>query len=234
MDFLRRLDPGRSAAPGAARLDLAPRWLEPAAPLVDAEATAPVDTVAPLRVAAVRAPARRQPGPLDLLARSDPDPPPAHAVRAPAPTPAVAAHVGFVATARLPDRVPYPAAPSARQQAESITPRSAPLDRAVPPEADPARAVVPVEPKLPAAPSLPPSAGPVSAHVPHDGPLRLDALAERRPPAGGAPPIVHVTIDRIDVRLPAASAPTAQSERRPRPSGAVAPLADYLRGGGRA
>jgi|JI10StandDraft_1071094.scaffolds.fasta_scaffold1529676_2 hypothetical protein len=63
-----------------------------------------------------------------------------------------------------------------------------------------------------------------------DGPLRIEAIAERQPRAAGEPPIVHVTIDRIDVRLPAGDAAPSPRERRPRAAGAVAPLSDYLRG----
>ena len=66
-----------------------------------------------------------------------------------------------------------------------------------------------------------------------DGPLRIEAIAERQPRAAGEPPIVHVTIDRIDVRLPTADATPAARERRPRAPSGVASLSDYLRGGGR-
>jgi hypothetical protein len=73
----------------------------------------------------------------------------------------------------------------------------------------------------------PPSSGSAEA------PLRIDLLRDRV--AEGKPvepaPIVHVTIDRIDVRLPPAPAAVAPA-RRPRPASTVAPLADYLRSGG--
>jgi hypothetical protein len=71
---------------------------------------------------------------------------------------------------------------------------------------------------------------PIPTRDAHDRPLRIEALAERRPHAASEPPIVHVTIDRIDVRLPTADATPATRERRPRTASAVAPLSDYLRG----
>jgi hypothetical protein len=60
-------------------------------------------------------------------------------------------------------------------------------------------------------------------------PLRPEAVREAARPAVPAP-VVHVTIDRIDVRLPSAPAPAGRAAPRPRPSSAQPALGDYLRG----
>jgi hypothetical protein len=61
-------------------------------------------------------------------------------------------------------------------------------------------------------------------------PLSEAALAGRTPAARELAPVIHVTIDRIDVRAPAPSqAPPAQRKARTEP---VVSLSDYLRGGG--
>ena len=57
-------------------------------------------------------------------------------------------------------------------------------------------------------------------------PLRASSLPASPPAA--APPVVHVTIDRIDVHLPPLAA--AGPARRARPPAAAPTLADYLRG----
>ena len=66
-------------------------------------------------------------------------------------------------------------------------------------------------------------------HAPVRPPLSEQALAQRVQPTKGERTIVHVTIDRIDVRAPApAQAPRAQAKPRPAPTTS---LADYLRRG---
>jgi hypothetical protein len=58
-----------------------------------------------------------------------------------------------------------------------------------------------------------------------------DAALAAPPPTGGSTPVIHVTIDRIDVRAlasPQRPAPTRSRAASPRVS-----LADYLRGGPR-
>lgn len=61
-------------------------------------------------------------------------------------------------------------------------------------------------------------------------PLRAEAVRERDRGAADEPaPVIHVTIDRIDVRLPSTAAtPPAPARRRAAPT--VAALGDYLRG----
>jgi hypothetical protein len=64
----------------------------------------------------------------------------------------------------------------------------------------------------------------------HAAPLSAAALAARMPARSEAPPVIHVTIDRIDVRAAPtpARAPGAQRARHGTPS---VSLADYLRAG---
>jgi hypothetical protein len=87
------------------------------------------------------------------------------------------------------------------------------------------------------------SADPAQAHtlVPDDraaarasrAPLREATLARRVSMPRDEPPVIHVTIDRIDVRAPAAPArPAAQRSRAQQQQPSVS-LADYLRGRGR-
>jgi hypothetical protein len=59
-------------------------------------------------------------------------------------------------------------------------------------------------------------------------PLTATTLAARASTAVAAPTVIHVSIDRIDLRLPAAAAP-ARSPQRSRTATTV-PLAEYLSG----
>lgn len=61
-------------------------------------------------------------------------------------------------------------------------------------------------------------------------PLSDAALASRSPRFRPLDPVIHVTIDRIDVRAPA-PAPEKPTSRRPRMEPSVT-LSDFLRGGG--
>lgn len=78
--------------------------------------------------------------------------------------------------------------------------------------------------------TLPPPVGP--SPLQHTAALRRHedaAPASNSAGAADAAPIVHVTIDRIDVRLPPAAPNAAAAPRRAREPRAT-PLADYLRG----
>jgi len=60
-------------------------------------------------------------------------------------------------------------------------------------------------------------------------PLRESTVAQRAAPARGeTPTIVHVTIDRVDVRAPPAPAFTPSLNQKPRAMSTVS-LSDYLR-----
>jgi hypothetical protein len=61
--------------------------------------------------------------------------------------------------------------------------------------------------------------------------MSAPALAERHAAAAEPRPVVHVTIDRIDVRAPAAPARPAAAPRARNAAPSVS-LADYLRQGG--
>jgi hypothetical protein len=73
---------------------------------------------------------------------------------------------------------------------------------------------------------LPPAPQVASMSRRHPPPLRDAALASRVS-GPGAPPVVHITIDRIDVRAPDLSKPAAPS-KPPRRRPAIS-LSDYLR-----
>jgi hypothetical protein len=62
-------------------------------------------------------------------------------------------------------------------------------------------------------------------------PARVQALSPQPAQATAAPPVVHVHIDRIEVRAPAA-APARPAPARPARTAAQHSLADYLRGEG--
>lgn len=230
MDFLRRLDPGRVADPGAARLDELPRWLAPAS---TPPAAAPESTAAARLPAAVQTPRARAaalPGERARAVRHEPG---RAAVAAPLerdqaqPPPAQQDAVGRQATG------PAAAPPTTSAQAEAprsgrastVEPADRPAEHRQAPSDTP-EAVHVRERPLPTLPEAPPD------HLRQ--PLRTQALAERRAQPAREPRVVHVTIDRLDVRLPAAQTPAPPpGERRPRAPSAVAPLSDYLRGGGR-
>ena len=99
----------------------------------------------------------------------------------------------------------------------------------------PARSATPSAAFLPSTvtrvpPFAPSPSSPLGAPL---SPARAQALSPRPLPAtsaASAPPVVHVHIDRIDVRAPAA-APARPAPARPARTAAPHTLADYLRGG---
>jgi hypothetical protein len=229
MDFLRRLHPGHADSAAAARLDRAPRWATsgeaPQAAVVATPFVAPApndvraarshtDVTAPLRSAGteLQRPAR----PLPVAAAA------AVAVAAP--------QRSNPAPSQLPDRpvASHDGKPIAGQRALSAAPGrvgAAPLGAALfeHPRAvrETAPSTTPAEPLARNRPTREPPA-----------PLRAQALQQAaRAQRADAAPVVHVTIDRIDVRVPApASAPAPT--RKPRAASTAAPLGDYLRASG--
>ncbi|MBI2767714.1 MAG: hypothetical protein HYX53_17595 [Chloroflexi bacterium] len=99
---------------------------------------------------------------------------------------------------------------------EREAPRPAPVAARAP---EPPRPPAPVQ-RLETRPFTPPAV-----------PSQQGSAGIRRETAGGEPPVIHVTIGRVDVRAisgPAMVAPAARADRRHRPS-----LEDYLHQGGR-
>ncbi len=203
VEYLRRLHPSASGLPGEARLDRPPRF----------GAACPVALAEPPIAAAVL-----PPPPVQV---ASPQPMPAAAVAAPAAGPGLAEtsrRVDADAFAPPPRRAPTPAAPrdaAASEPPPSDAPASAaaPAVRVQSSGPSPAAERQAARPAVPRPPALP------------EPPRRADAVAAR----ADRPEIVQVTIERIDVRLPAAPVP---APRRPRPASAVEPLADYLRSTG--
>jgi hypothetical protein len=153
---------------------------------------------------------------------------------------------------KLPEEAPAPTPPYQREPtprlvARAATPPLAPQQRAdreqgmrqhigIPaPVADrpAARATGPSAPLLllpqiaRGAPGTPTAQRPATPTAP----LSEGAVAGRALPPRAQAPVIHVTIDRLDVRA-AAPAKSAAPARRPRPEPAVS-LADYLRDGAR-
>lgn len=221
MDFLRRLYPGHADSPAAARLERAPRWATagrhaPIAPLYALPAADPVH--ASPADAGMAPPAMPQSGPTEpertraeAAAKLVATPPHLHEMRLPSPDP------------RAPKNLASPAGPRA---AQPVRPVQAAADPSRPPafqQPRPGRETAAVAGQTKPIGAVRPAPGPTA-------PLRAQTLQQApRPAKPDAAPVVHVTIDRIDVRLPApanASAPASKA----RPASAVAPLADYLRG----
>lgn len=79
-------------------------------------------------------------------------------------------------------------------------------------------------------PMRPPQPLPVAGPEPRSAPLSEAAVATRPRAVRPQPPVVHVTIDRIDVRAPSSPRAAQQPSRKPvQPS---VSLSDYLRGSG--
>lgn len=222
--FLQRLSPAFRGGAHAARPALAPRF-------------APADRMAPLehRVSTSTRPER--PPSIDAL-----------------PTAMPLVPKQDYADRRQTDRRPghqdddlpaarHAAAPAAAQRAKSVdapvlpgaAPASVPaaaVRRDTPPTPTAQRHVEPVgagPAPLPAPDATPPRAAALPAPQPFatPGPLSAATLAQR-PTAAPPPPVIHVTIDRLDVRLPA-PAPAPAAVTASRRTAATLPLADYLR-----
>ena len=221
MDYLRRLHPAHAAhaARGsAARLD-APTAMAATAALPRAT----FDEPAPPPADAARS---QSPNAVSLGASQSP-------LTEPSPR---AAPLAEAAASRAAPHHPSAVTPLPPMQAVplALSPSVLPA-RAAPPSID---ALVPQVPSTAASPLMQPDLRPLpsarqrepSAVVVALQPLRPEALREREHAAADEPaPVIHVTIDRIDVRLPSAAAtPPAAARRRAAP--AVGTLGDYLRG----
>ena len=217
MDYLRRLHPAHADRSSAARLD-APAAIAAATPVLPSAACEAAAIASPTTAVEARA--------------ARPDPAPAQTTQRPPSEPSLrAAPLTEVAAPRAVPNDRSAATPTARapiSAARLPVPPLLPPARATPPSVD-ARPVA-ATPLLhadarpsPAARRAEPS--PVAVAL---QPLRPDAVRERAP-ADEPAPIIHVTIDRIDVRLPSTAAmPPAPGRRRAAPT--VGALGDYLRG----
>jgi hypothetical protein len=209
MDFLRRLHPAHADSTAAAWLERAPRW----AIGREAGRQAPA---APLAARASAEKTHATPADAGL-------PPPAM------PQPAVteAVHTHTMAPAAIVDGAPGApksvASPTDPRAAPPLGPLQAAPDTSRPPVFErpgPGR-----ETAIAAGRPKPSSAVRPAAAAP----LRTQTLQRaQRAAKPDAAPVVHVTIDRIDVRVPAPAESSAPA-RKPRPASTVAPLADYLR-----
>lgn len=222
MDYLRRLHPAHADHGSAARLDaplalaatvaLSPTTFEVPAPSPTEAARATVPDAAPLR-------ASQRP-----LTEISPRAAPPVEIATSLATSLAAPHRSPVATPSQPMRLTRSALPPSMVPARATPPSiDATAQPAQPAEAPP---LTRAEPRSsPAARRPEPSAVAVALQ-----PLRAEAVRERDRGAADEPaPIIHVTIDRIDVRLPSTAAtPPAPGRRRAAPT--VGALGDYLRG----
>lgn len=163
------------------------------------------------------------------LARAVVDRPLEHAQRKPqVHVPSETSRSPIVAASSMMRRVSdTPATPRERSSISAPEIRSAPVVPA-PPVPSPVREAIAAPARVPAPSATRTSAAPLSPH----------AVAARVTPRTDSRPIVHVTIDRVDVRVPASAERSKPSARRS-PSASPS-LSDYLRarqsdrrGGGR-
>lgn len=226
LDFLRQLAPGH---PAALRPALPLRAL--AGPRADAsharpDADAPeVPQAAPPSQPPVHAAAAPR-----AMARLHPDTARSHAPGVPASSPGDAVATPVAAAVALPRDAPPATARAAATShrddgaaAQHTTPAARQEPR--PAAAGPARRTAPragtSAPWRPQAPAVPVRTG---------GPLSAQAVflhAERD--SAATPAGIHISIDRIEVRAPAAP-PPAPTAARPRASGDAHSLQDYLQG----
>jgi hypothetical protein len=213
--FLQRLAPAVTQAPSAVRAALPPRFAPQS--VVEAE---------PIAAAAPAASMAAKPLPAQPVER--------HSAEAPAPTgprtlPQHDAATVAVRAVQPTHATPVAAAPgTGRREAPSnaTEPSAPPLARAGLASTEPA---LPPRPAAMAGEPARVQRSPEPAHsTPFQPPLSPATLAQRTlPQAAPTPPVIHVTIDRLDVRLPApATAPKAAPKPR---TTTTLPLADYLR-----
>lgn len=230
-------------ARGAARPSLPPRYARPAASEVGfEEARIETPSVAP-------ASAAERPPPADGQVADTAPAPPAAASPERGALPKSAAPPGRAgalrsrppAAERQPAAPPRPAATAAMQSPiappASFPPESVAADPRSPPEPaslPPGKMWLAETERAPHAPPLPAPQATAPAVVVRErtsAPLSERALAGRIERPRQADPVIHVTIDRIDVRAPAVPRPAPAARRTPaEPS---VSLSDFLRGGPR-
>ncbi len=222
MDFLRRLYPGHADSPAAARLERAPCWATGREAGRQAQA-------APLSARAPAEEASASPADAGLPPPAMPQPAVTEAARTHTTAPAAMVDVAPPRSHPVPLPTPEP---------RESKPADSPADTRAAQADGPLQAAT--QPSGPPAFELPTSAReaavvaaqgkPGTALRPAPAaPLRTQTLQQaQRAAKPEAAPVVHVTIDRIDVRVPAPANASAPA-RKPRPASTVAPLADYLR-----
>lgn len=255
MDFLRRLHPSTATRPDAARL-VPPAWGASAArlpaaaalPAIDppsaADASHPGFSGRPSEQAASASPATQHDLPHD-----------AHEIRGDLPATPLAetVHAGprRLPAARGQTAAPAPSTPSA-PSASPAAPASATASTGLavpaathgtrPQPAAPAPTVPGHDGLVHPSPSTAAGPAPASRAAPPSttarpapvaltiSPLRAQTLRDAAHAVAPAPPpVLHVTIDRIDVRLPPAPPAPPRPSSRPRPASGVPALGDYLR-----
>ena len=227
MDFLRRLAPPRegdlsravavlpSRFAGEVPLRSTPAPGEAAGSFDDALPPADAQTPPPRLQRAHPAPAEAVPA----VQRT---------VLHPVPVTAAQPGTGAAAPARhAPPRDPMPPA-QPNPPAAKVDGASAPARREAVARGEPA--VPPARPR--AAASATPAATRPAIAPPIANPLSPRTVAARAQAAEPPRPVIHVTIDRIDVRTPAAPA-RAPAPAKPRAAAPSVSLADYLRGSAR-
>ncbi|HEV2517975.1 MAG TPA: hypothetical protein VGV07_22175 [Devosia sp.] len=218
----RLLAMATGSAPGAARLVLPPRFagplpgetavIGPATAYQPLVAAAPLQPPSPPRSADAR-PSVEEPSEVAAPRRSMPAP-------------------REVADVSEPKASVKPTAPQPQPGERPVAREAAPVAAIPPqPQAAPASRPQPTAARLEAAarPATPPALAPAQVLPAPRRPLSEAAVAAVRSTVG--PPVINVTIDRIEVR--AATAPVAAPQRGPRqPPAPSVSLSDYLRGNG--
>ena len=249
MDFLRRLHPSMAARPEAARLARPAAGLWAAQPHVPGNGTnstdqRPAPEASPLRsddlrhpetagsTPAMRGPAtdvaspaalNGRPGKTAETERSEPGTTtPSRPREVPARALGAAVADGGLVKADLPPAPPQrPPRATRPDEPPALNARQSESDLV---DATPAAAHAPVQPPVP------PLVKGLRSTPP---PLRAETVRDATRAVGpAAPPVVRVTIDRIDVRLPPAAAPASPAAARTRPASAQPALGDYLRANG--
>ena len=226
MDFLRGLAPRRDGDTSWA-VPVVPSRFSESRPLLLATPP-PVHTPGPDADVA-------QPLPPAMRARTAPPSRPAHdsaVTDAPAPTAPIALQAARPERAQDLDVRPIVLRqPPARVITAPLVEHAsaAPISRreTEPPSA--ARAATPLAlPRVTARLAATPAVERTDGAATVSAPLSAAALAERSAQQATAPPVIHVTIDRIEVRAPAASRPAAAPARSRAHAPSVS-LTDYLR-----